>query len=75
MFFLPFERKKTRACKRCGLHNPIDEDACTHCGSLCKKGLRRLKIRKLKEGHANAELGKWMFLSAIVLTLIMFLVS
>ncbi len=57
---------KLQQCKRCELSFPADLDYCTHCSELNDQQLVAFKADYEKQLEANAKLGRYLLIGAIV---------
>jgi hypothetical protein len=61
--------RRSQACERCGLLFPKKEPSCTHCRGLSDAQLAQLKQRYDHQQEANARLGQWLWVLAIIIAL------
>lgn len=64
---MPIKITRTRKCRRCSLRYPRANPSCSHCTGLSDVEVDRLKQRHKREQAANAQLGRLLYLVAVVL--------
>ncbi len=64
-----------RLCSRCNLQTPEKHTECVHCSDLSEVELQSLLAQHQANLEANAHLGKYFVLAAVIILLLMILSS